>query len=118
MKYKLTDETMEYYGRTLHRIQALKDFGLVEAGDLGGWIQSEKNLSQEGNCWVFHRAKVFQFARVYGNAEVFGDAEVFGNARVFDDAWVYGEAKVFGNAKVFDSAQVYDDAEIKNGSIG
>ena len=94
MKYKLTDETIKHNGITLYRIQALIDFSCVKARDLGGWIESEGNLSQDDNCWVF------------------------GNARVFDDAWVYGEAKVFGNAKVFDSAQVYDDAEIKNGSIG
>ena len=35
MKYKLTDETIELNGKTLFRIQALKDFGDVKAGDLG-----------------------------------------------------------------------------------
>ena len=34
-KYKLTKETMCFDGVTLHRIQALKDFGDVEAGELG-----------------------------------------------------------------------------------
>jgi hypothetical protein len=29
MKYKLTDETIEFNGKTLFRIQALKDFGDV-----------------------------------------------------------------------------------------
>ena len=36
-KYKLTEETMCFDGVTLHRIQALKDFGNVETGELGGW---------------------------------------------------------------------------------
>lgn len=38
-KYKLTKETMCFDGVTLHRIQALKDFGNVDAGELGGWLK-------------------------------------------------------------------------------
>ncbi len=41
-KYQLTDETQNYYGKTLYRIQALKDFGDVKAGDKGGWVESVK----------------------------------------------------------------------------
>lgn len=45
-----------------YRIRALKDFetllGTVHAGDLGGYIASEDNLSQEGACWVFDDAIV------------------------------------------------------------
>lgn len=59
-KYQLTDETLVVNGRTLHRIRALKSFGDVIAGELGGWIESEKNLSHGGN------------ARVFGNAQVCG----------------------------------------------
>lgn len=65
-KYQLTDETLVVDGRTLHRIRALKSFGDVIAGELGGWIESEKNLSHGGNAWV------------YGNAQVFGNARVCG----------------------------------------
>ena len=36
-KYKLTNISMRYEGRTLYRIRALKDFLNVEKGDLGGW---------------------------------------------------------------------------------
>ena len=129
MKYKLTDEAIKHNNRTLYRIQALKDFSDVKAGELGGWIESERNLSQDGDCWVADKAKVFDTARISGNARVsdnawvFGDAQVYNNARVFDNAQVYGnaevhdEAKVFGNAEVYKNAQVFDNAEIKNGSI-
>jgi hypothetical protein len=48
----------------------------VHKGGLGGFLESEKNLDQEGNCWVYG------YARVYGNAWVFGDAKVYGKARV------------------------------------
>ena len=101
MKYKLTDEKMEYYGRTLHRIQALKDFDLVEAGDLGGWIQSERNLSQEGNCWVYDKAKVFDNALVSDNVRVFENACVFENARVLGNTRVFGIADVYGDIWVY-----------------
>lgn len=46
-KYKLTKETMCFDGVTLHRIQAIKDFGDVTAGEHGGWVESERNLSGE-----------------------------------------------------------------------
>lgn len=39
-KYKLTKETMCFDGVTLYRIQALKDFGNVEAGELGGLVNN------------------------------------------------------------------------------
>ena len=99
-KYELTDETIEVYGTALHRIKALKDFGNVKKGELGGYVESERNLSQEGNCWVCGNAKVCGDAEVCGNAWVFGNAEVYGNAKVYGNAWVYGNAEVCGNAKV------------------
>ena len=45
-KYELTDNTINIDGITLHRIKALKDFSDVKAGDFGGWIEKEDNLSQ------------------------------------------------------------------------
>ncbi len=97
-KYELTDETIEVYGTALHRIKALKDFGNVKKGEPGGYVESEHNLSQEGDCWVYGNAEVYDNARVFGNAEVCGNAEVYGNAEVFGNAWVCGNAEVCGNA--------------------
>jgi hypothetical protein len=121
-KYELTSETKEINGVVLHRIKALKDFvnrGLqVSKGDLGGWIESEKNLSQENNCWVsgdarvFGYARVFEDARVYGNAWVFGNAWVSKSARVYGYALVSGYAQVSGNALVFGNARVSGYAEV------
>lgn len=81
-KYELTDETMELYGATLHRIRALVDFSDVKAGDLGGWVESEDNLSHYGNAWVYGNALVYGNACVYDNAELDGNAQVGGNACV------------------------------------
>ena len=97
-KYELTSETKVINGVELHRIKALESFGSVEKGELGGWIESEKNLSQRGDAWVYDDAMVFNNAKVYDNAEVCGDATISGNANVRGDAWVGGDAYVRENA--------------------
>jgi hypothetical protein len=58
-KYKFTNETQQYFGRTLHRIVATRNFGTVKKGDLGGFIENEGNLSHFGDCWVFGDARVY-----------------------------------------------------------
>lgn len=75
-KYELTSETIDVFNKKLYRIRALKDFGNVKKGDLGGFVESENNLSQEGNCWVSGNAKVYDNAEVYGCAEVYGYANI------------------------------------------
>lgn len=58
-KYKiLKDQYIEVIGKKLYRIQALKDFNGVKAGDVGGYIENESNLSQSGNAWVYGDAQV------------------------------------------------------------
>lgn len=112
-KYELTDETRQVAGHTLHRIRAVRDIGTyVNKGDIGGWIESEKNLSQDGDCWVSGEACVYGNARVYGNAVVNGCAVVCGNAHVGDDAWVFGSAKVYGSACVYGDARAFDFASV------
>ena len=119
-KYRLTGNHINIGNRILYQIEALKDFGDVKAGDLGGYIESKENLSQYDNAWVYGdaqvlgNAQVFDNARVYGNACVFDNARVYGNACVFDNAEVYGNALVYDNAQVYGDAKVYGDAEIKS----
>lgn len=119
-KYELTSETLQFAGHTLHRIKALRDFGTIHAGELGGWIESEENLSQADNAWVYGDAKAYANAKVYGNAEIFGDAMVCDKVEIFDNAKVYGNAHVYRNAKIYNDASVsgnacvHDFAEIYN----
>jgi hypothetical protein len=97
-KYKLTNETKKLFGITLYRIKALKGFSNVRKGELGGWIENEHNLSQNGNAWVYGNGWVCENARVYGNARVCDNARVYGNAWVCDNAMVSGNAWVCGDA--------------------
>lgn len=85
-KYKLTDESIKFNNRTLYRIEALKDFGDVEKGDKGGFIEDEHNLSHDGNSWVYDNGWV------YGNARVCGDAKIENKSDyiVFKNWWSSG----------------------------
>lgn len=112
-KYAFTSETLDIGKKiTLKRIVALKDFGDVKKGDLGGWLESEENLSPLGDSWVYEEAKVAENAKVYGDARVFGNAKVYKNAEVYGCAKVYGDARVSGKADVFENGVVYGRAMI------
>ena len=68
-KFEFTGETRVWCGYTLRRIRALVDIPThcVKKGDLGGWIEKNKNLSHDGN------------AVVRGDAVVCGNTVVCGN---------------------------------------
>ena len=68
-KFELTTDSIKRNRVTLYRIKALIDFGDVKAGDLGGYVEKEENLSQYGNAWVSGDACVSGDARVYGDAD-------------------------------------------------
>ena len=91
-KYELTDEFIIHRsGKKLYRIRALVAFGSVMAGQLGGFVESDKNLDQllSSNAWVYDDAKV------YGNAWVCGNAQVYGNAQVRSYALIYESKMIF-----------------------
>lgn len=123
-KYRLLeDDTVLVDGRTLYRIEALRDFADVKKGDKGGYVENEKNLSHEGDCWVYNSAKVYDNARVYDNAKVYDDAVVRGSAKVFrramvrDNAMIYDKAVVFGEVIIHDNAKVYERAVLCNYAV-
>ena len=73
-KYEFTGEIKVVFGINFKQIRAIINFGCVVAGEIGGWIECEENLSQSGDAWVS------------GDARVSGNAWVSGNARVSDNA--------------------------------
>lgn len=99
-KYELTDEKKQIAGRTLFRIRALRDFYDVKAGDLGGWIESENNLSYSGDAWVS------------------GKAVVFGDARVFGDAWIFGQGAICTVSNIGSRYGITTFFNRKDGTIG
>lgn len=150
LKYELTGETRIFHDEvenkdyTLHRIVATKDFILtngekISVGDLGGFVESEENLSQDGTCWV--GGGVHWWSAAYGNAKVSDNAYIeyagiSGNAKVCENAIVLGaagieirdNAVITGNAKVIqhmdeetvicDNAEIGGNAKIVDSKIG
>ncbi len=128
-KYELTSESMVFQGKELFRIKALVSFGNVKEGDMGGYIEKEDNLSQDGNSWVGGNSKVYgtaivkenalvgENARVYGNAIVGGNAVIDGDAIVRENALVHGNATVGGKAKVYGNAFVYGNTRVNGNAL-
>ena len=114
MKYKLTNKKIDYLGRTLYQIEAVKKFGNIAKGQKGGFIEKKSNLSQDGNAWVYNYAMVYGDAKVCDNAKVYDCAKVRGAAVVRGNARVYGDALVCDNADVYENAKVYGHAKVRN----
>lgn len=114
-KFELTDETIEEEGVTLHRIKN------ISTGKLGGFVETEDNLSQLGNCWVDDDAKVFKGAFVSDNALVCGHAKVWDHSKVSGDAtvqgysWVSFGSSVSGTAMILGNARIADKAIVSGG---
>lgn len=86
-KYELVPETVtKFYNRTMYRIRALKDFSDVKKGDLGGYVESEENLSQTGDCWIYDNSIVGLGARVINNAIVKECSTVIEHSEISDYA--------------------------------
>lgn len=103
-KYEITDIPHEQYP-FLHRIRALQDIGTeVRTGDLGGFVESESNLSFEPGdvAWIFDNAIACNNAYVdkgsclrseavaCDNAYVSHGSVITGHSRAEDDAYIRG----------------------------
>lgn len=120
--YKLTDETCNFNGVTLHRIECTEKFTnqgkVIEVGEKGGWIETEDNLS--GNAWIYDNAKVYGKAKVHGCASIYHEtivyqnAEIYGTARLSDNVAVFGNACVGGNAEVSGNTQIRGNALVES----
>ena len=103
-KYEITDIAHEEYP-FLHRIRALRDIcGEIRAGDIGGFVESESNLSAEpGDC-----AWIFDDAIACGSAYVSKGSVMSGHSRAEDNAYLRG-ASMTGKALASGNAQIIHD---------
>lgn len=128
-KYELTDEMKQLpNGLKMYRIRSLIDFNLmndkqVKAGDLGGWVEHDGNLSHKGKAWVSDDAAVYGSAKVSGDALISRYANVFGNALVSDQAMitdyacVSDDAHVGGCASLIGSSRVFEEAFVTGNAV-
>ena len=121
-KYEITDIAHEKYP-FLHRIRALRDIGKeVKAGDLGGFVENENNLSFEpkDDAWIFDDAIAAgescvdegsilrERAVACDHACISHGTEMSGESRAEDDAYIRGArlsrcARASGNSMVLQS---------------
>ncbi len=121
-KYEITSIAHERYP-FLHRIRALRDIGKeVKAGDLGGFVEHEGNLSSEpgDDAWIFDDAiaagealvdmgSVLRVrAVVCGHAYASHGSILFGDVRAEDDAYLRG-AILFGSARASGQSMILTD---------
>ena len=127
-KYELTTKTKLIDGHKVYRIKALKSFNTiidrkVNKGDLGGWVESEKNLSQDGTCWLFDDAVGYENSRrsensvgydnsqQFGNSRQSGNSRQFGNSRQYGDSWQFGNSQQYGNSRQFGNPQQFGNSQ-------
>lgn len=111
-KYKLIEGIRFWqHGRPLYRIQALRDFSDVKKGDLGGYVESEANLSQMGDCWIYDMAQAVEKSIVEGDACLRDCSKMYGSSLLKDKAQLQGCARMIQYASLEDNA-VAIDAEI------
>lgn len=90
----------------LHRIRARRDIDdIVEMGDLGGFVEHEENLSQDGDCWIFDDAICCE------------DAAVKGNALLYDGVLIRENARIVGNAVFYDRATAEGSCFVSGGEV-
>lgn len=139
------DPILNRYQQTfVSRIRALRSFEVegphfkvkVDRGDLGGFIEKDLNLSQQGCCWVSknavvagavnikHNALIGDFAQVIGlsddedsviqdSACVMDHASIVGQGfRLSNNVLIRDDVKVLGRVILLDDANVHNQAQI------
>ena len=113
----MTNETINYFGHILFRIVAVKSFKDVKYGDFGGFIEKEKNLSHDGDSWIYDDSKVYGNAEVKGNACIRTGSCVYDNAKVYENATVRFGSEVYGNACIHGNAIISSNADFCYGTV-
>ena len=138
----ISDGEMSIVEIKLYRIQALRTFTkpggynpVVHVGELGGYVESEDNLSQEGNCWIFGKARVKDGGKVLDDAIVYDKCLVSRNAivrgrsvvgghcfvtnqSVIIDSRLEGNVIVNGHSTIHSGAYLYGEIEVDESDIG
>lgn len=101
-----------------YRIKALRNFGDVKKGDIGGLIQSEDNLSHDGDCWIYDDARCVGSGRLLGNAKAKERAKIYQDGRVYDDAVILGDAHICGSSRIYGTALICGRLKVRYADIG
>jgi len=93
-------------GRKVQRICALRSFGNVKAGTIGGYVEHADNLSQEGTCWIADGAMALGWSLVSKDAQLRDRAMLDQHAVITDHAIVEDNALLSGTVIACDHAVI------------
>lgn len=125
-KYELTENTIVRDGVTLYQVRYLKAFkkDRIKVGDLGGYVESEENFSQEGTCLILDEgvamgnskvtmdASIRQRGMIRGHVVLAGKALVLHDSLVSDQAVITGNTRMCQRAKVTGTVIIRDDVQL------
>lgn len=115
-KYEITEITHPKYP-WLHRIRARCQVNeQVSPGALGGYVQTEDNLSQDGTCWIYDQAICCEEAVVEDDGRMFDGAVARGSALISGDARMFERAVAEGNSSFF-SGELKEDARLSGNAV-
>lgn len=112
----LKHPTVIYKMVRLYRIIAMRDFGNVKDGQVGGYVESESNLDGDDKSWIYNEAKVFDTAVITNDSAIRDKAIVCGKSQI-KNSTIGGYALVTGNDTVVDGCVIADRATVKNGLV-
>lgn len=115
-KYEILKDDYRLIGDTkIYRIRLLVDgvVPLARKGDLGGFVQSEDNLDQEGTCWLYNNAIAMECARVCENAKLYDYSIIFEYARAKGNAIMKNYSRVFGYSTITGECSIEDYSIVK-----
>ena len=115
-KYEITEITHPKYP-WLNRIRARCQVNeQVGPGALGGYVQTEDNLSQDGTCWIYDQAICCEEAVVEDDGRMFDGAVARGSALISGDARMFERAVAEGNSSFF-SGELKEDARLSGNAV-
>ncbi|EAM5124188.1 hypothetical protein EI268_21760 [Salmonella enterica] len=118
-KYRLSEEprafTYQIEGEKksvlLRQLIAVMDFNDVKAGTVGGWVDADSVLSQQGDCWIYdENAMAFASTEITDNARITQPCTLYNNVRIGDNVWI-------DRADISDGARISDNVTIESSSV-
>lgn len=122
-------EFLKVEGSNLYRIKALRDIRIetptatviINEGTLGGYVESEKNLPQDSNSWIYENGVVTGNPTIKDTVLVAG--EIKGKATVIG-SYIEGKGVsiqadvIIRNSTIYGNAIIYEQAIVRNYTLG
>ena len=112
-QYKLTESTVTVDGRILYRIKAITNIHdpngatIVHRGTQGGFVESEANLDQTGDCWIGPGVLVYEDAFVCGYSFVGGPGPIHIHGRaLLQNAFSWLQEDICGDTVIHNDKQL------------